>query len=267
MRSARRFPCEVESVAAARHFVRNALRDQPDGVVEAVELMTSELATNSVRHAHSGFELAIDDSREQIRVEVSDTGEGQPMLRSPAISERSGRGLRIVQALSDAWGSIPATNGKMVWFTLPTRAHATERESQSVISPDEPDGSRADARQPHTVSRRALREGLNDSPHGRSRAELRLPLWKGCLCGRMTRSSRSARRALSCRSARWAQRCRSARSDRSPRPSRSAPQARSARCSRREPAHRCCLQERRARFSASPSIAGEPPCWRARCWR
>lgn len=198
MRSARRFPCEVESVAAARHFVRNVLRDQPGGVVEAVELMTSELATNSVRHARSGFELAIDDSREQIRVEVSDTGEGQPMLRSPAISERSGRGLRIVQALSDDWGSIPATHGKMVWFTLPTRAHATERESQSVISP-ESDGPNADTGPLRTVSRRALGEGPNDSPHGRARAELRLPLWKGCPYGQMTRSSRSARRAPSCR--------------------------------------------------------------------
>jgi anti-sigma regulatory factor (Ser/Thr protein kinase) len=141
MRSARRFSCEAESVAAARHFVRDLLRDQPDGIVEAVELMTSELATNSVRHAHSDFELVIDDSREQIRVEISDTGDGQPMLRSPTIRERSGRGLRIVQALSDAWGSVPSTNGKMVWFTLSTSVLAIERESQSVAAPDESDGS------------------------------------------------------------------------------------------------------------------------------
>jgi anti-sigma regulatory factor (Ser/Thr protein kinase) len=128
-------------VAAARHFVRDLLRDQPDGIVEAVELMTSELATNSVRHAHSDFELVVDDSRERVRVEVSDTGDGQPMLRSPTISERSGRGLRIVQALSDAWGSVPSTNGKMVWFTLSTNVLASERAPQSVAFPDGPDGS------------------------------------------------------------------------------------------------------------------------------
>jgi anti-sigma regulatory factor (Ser/Thr protein kinase) len=141
MRSVRQFSCEADSPAAARHFVKDLLCCQPDGIVEAVELMTSELATNSVRHAHSGFELMIDDSREQIRVEVTDTGQGQPTLRSPTIHERSGRGLRIVQALSDAWGSAPSTDGKMVWFTLSTLAYATERESPSVVSPDEPGGA------------------------------------------------------------------------------------------------------------------------------
>ncbi len=139
MRSVRQFSGEVDSPAAARHFVRGLLRDQPEGIVEAVELMTSELATNSVRHAHSGFELVLDDSREQIRVEVSDTGRGQPLLRSPTIRERSGRGLRIVQALSDAWGSVPSANGKTVWFTLPTGTHATEREAPSGVSSEEPD--------------------------------------------------------------------------------------------------------------------------------
>jgi anti-sigma regulatory factor (Ser/Thr protein kinase) len=118
MRSVRQFSCEADSPAAARHFVKDLLRGQPDAIVEAVELMTSELATNSVRHAHSGFELVIDDSRGQVRVEVSDTGQGQPILRSPTIHERSGRGLHIVQALSEAWGSVPSANGKMVWFTV-----------------------------------------------------------------------------------------------------------------------------------------------------
>jgi len=106
-------------VTAARHFVREVLGDRPREVVEAAELMTSELATNCVRHAHSDFELAIHDSRREIRVEVSDDGEGEPMLRSPGPHEQSGRGLRIVEELSDAWGTIPQTNGKRVWFTLP----------------------------------------------------------------------------------------------------------------------------------------------------
>jgi anti-sigma regulatory factor (Ser/Thr protein kinase) len=79
--------------------------------------MTSELATNCVRHAQSDFELAIHDSREEIRVEVSDNGEGRPTLRSPTPREHSGRGLRIVQELSDSWGTIPSANGKLVWFT------------------------------------------------------------------------------------------------------------------------------------------------------
>jgi anti-sigma regulatory factor (Ser/Thr protein kinase) len=88
--------------------------------VEAAELMASELATNCVRHAHTGFEMTI-HSDGQIRVEVRDTGEGRPKLLSPTPREVSGRGLRIVEAMSDDWGVIPASNGKAVWFTLSQR--------------------------------------------------------------------------------------------------------------------------------------------------
>jgi anti-sigma regulatory factor (Ser/Thr protein kinase) len=93
--------------------------------------MTSELATNSVRHAHSDFELAILLSREEIRVEVSDRGRGQPVPRSPTPREHSGRGLQIVQELSEDWGISPSPNGKLVWFTLPARTQADERKSRS----------------------------------------------------------------------------------------------------------------------------------------
>jgi anti-sigma regulatory factor (Ser/Thr protein kinase) len=130
--SARRFPCRAESVAAARHFIRDVLQNRPRELVEAAELMTSELATNCVRHAHSDFELAIHDSREEIRVEVSDSGQGQPTLRSPTPQEHSGRGLLIVEELSTSWGVIPSPNGKLVWFTLPQDTSTSEMAPQST---------------------------------------------------------------------------------------------------------------------------------------
>jgi anti-sigma regulatory factor (Ser/Thr protein kinase) len=126
MRKARRFHCQAESVASARHFVRDVLGDQPREIVEAAELMVSELATNSVRHAHSDFELAILLSQREIRVEVSDHGQGQPVPRSPTPREQSGRGLQIVIELSDAWGISPSPDGKLVWFTLPLRTRPGE---------------------------------------------------------------------------------------------------------------------------------------------
>lgn len=137
MTSSRRFRCEAKSVSAARRFVRDVLREQPRETVEAAELMTSELATNSMRHAHSDFELAIHCSQRDIRIEVNDSGQGQPTLRSPAPHERSGRGLRIVQELSDTWGTVPSTNGKTVWFTLSTQTFATEGEPGSAVRSDE----------------------------------------------------------------------------------------------------------------------------------
>jgi anti-sigma regulatory factor (Ser/Thr protein kinase) len=131
MRHARHFHCQPESLAGARHFVRDLLSDQPREIVEAAELMTSELATNSVRHARSDFELAVHLSREEIRVEVSDRGQGQPIPRTPTPRDQSGRGLQIVKELAEAWGITPSPNGKLVWFTLRPRPHTGEQESRS----------------------------------------------------------------------------------------------------------------------------------------
>ncbi len=128
MKKARRFHCQPESVAGARHFVRDVLSEEPRETVEAAELMTSELATNSVRHARSDFELAIHLSRDEIRVEVSDHGQGQPVPRFPTTQDQSGRGLQIVQELAEDWGFSPSPNGKLVWFTLNRRLLRLEKD-------------------------------------------------------------------------------------------------------------------------------------------
>jgi anti-sigma regulatory factor (Ser/Thr protein kinase) len=121
----RRFSCQPESVPAARRFVRDVLRDQSHDILDAVELMASELAANCVQHAQTCFELAINDAQRQIiRVEVRDTGQGRPVPRSPTPNEQTGRGLRIVEAMSDAWGVERSSSGKTVWFTVPRQANA-----------------------------------------------------------------------------------------------------------------------------------------------
>lgn len=105
-------------MTAARRFVRESLSEQAEEVVDAVELMACELATNCVQHAQTDFEVVIHDQHGEIRVEASDAGRGRPTLRSPTSQECSGRGLRIVEALSNAWGVVPGEDGTRVWFTV-----------------------------------------------------------------------------------------------------------------------------------------------------
>ncbi|HEY4451710.1 MAG TPA: ATP-binding protein [Solirubrobacteraceae bacterium] len=134
--STRRFSCHRESVSAARQFARAALGRQPDETLDAVELMVSELATNCVQHAESDFEIAVSVSEPDIRIEARDTGEGRPTPRSPAPTEPTGRGLRIVEAMSDSWGIVPGARGKTVWFTIARRpASAHEQRPRSMSSP------------------------------------------------------------------------------------------------------------------------------------
>ena len=130
MKRTARFPGVRTSVSAARRLVATTLTGLPDEVCEAAALVASELASNSVRHAASAFELRIEKTSDQIRIEVEDDGSGEPALQSPGPTDTSGRGLRIVEAFADEWGVIPRdqTSGKTVWVTivLPPRRHASD---------------------------------------------------------------------------------------------------------------------------------------------
>jgi anti-sigma regulatory factor (Ser/Thr protein kinase) len=117
MTTIRKFPCQPGAVSAARRFVRDVLSNQPLDIMDAAELMTSELTANCVRHARTDFELAV-EAQGQIRIEVHDSGPGEPTLLSPARNDVTGRGLRIVDTLSDEWGVTQEHGGKAVWFTL-----------------------------------------------------------------------------------------------------------------------------------------------------
>jgi anti-sigma regulatory factor (Ser/Thr protein kinase) len=111
----------LASVRQARRWVASRLEGVPAEVGEAVAVMVSELATNSVRHAASSFSVSVDRSPEAIRVEVSDSGNGEPTMQAPHADQPSGRGLRIVDALADDWGvRYSAGSGKTVWFTIAT---------------------------------------------------------------------------------------------------------------------------------------------------
>jgi anti-sigma regulatory factor (Ser/Thr protein kinase) len=129
MRKTRRFPSQPESVAAARRFATEPLKAVSADAIAAVELMVSELATNSVRHAGTAFDLTIAQEQGTIRVEVSDQAGGTPEMRSPGPDDPTGRGLQIVDIFSETWGVDPGpAGGKTVWFTI----HAQASQATSV---------------------------------------------------------------------------------------------------------------------------------------
>jgi hypothetical protein len=50
---------------------------------------------------------------------VLDPSDTAPVLRAPGRNEEAGRGLQMVDALSDVWGWSPVTGrGKAVWAIL-----------------------------------------------------------------------------------------------------------------------------------------------------
>jgi anti-sigma regulatory factor (Ser/Thr protein kinase) len=113
----------------ARHFVRAVLEttEVEAAVIEIAELLTSEVVTNVVVHVGSGSELLVQEVDGAVQVRITDDDDRRPEMASPAASDAHGRGLRIVDALADAWGvDSDPVHGKTVWFELRTRARAKE---------------------------------------------------------------------------------------------------------------------------------------------
>lgn len=134
MSQTRRFSNHRGSVTAARRFVTAILADQPPDVVQTVELLVSELASNCVRHTDSDFEIAVTRQADVIRIAATDGGTGRPVMRAPDPLSTSGRGLPIIDMMSRAWGVDPApppAPGKTVWFTVQVVTAAPARSRAS----------------------------------------------------------------------------------------------------------------------------------------
>ncbi|MFF8098760.1 ATP-binding protein [Streptomyces sp. NPDC016640] len=91
---------------------------------DSVELIVAELAANAVTHGRvPGRDAELRLSREDgghVRVEVSDArGERLPEPRDAG--EDGGRGLLLVAALAEEWGTAPRPGapGKTVWAVVP----------------------------------------------------------------------------------------------------------------------------------------------------
>lgn len=112
-----RLPAEASSAARARAFVAQHLRDHGmPHLVDDIELVASELATNAMLHAQTPFRVILCAFDETVALEVADGSRAQPSLVVARSLDTSGRGVAIVQALSRDWGVLSrASGGKSVW--------------------------------------------------------------------------------------------------------------------------------------------------------
>jgi anti-sigma regulatory factor (Ser/Thr protein kinase) len=106
----------------------------PQRVRETLELLVSELVTNSVRHAGlpPGARLQLDITHEagRVRLAVRDGGTGfdPSQLREADPLACDGRGIAIVAALSDAWGVECDAEGCTVWCEVIVEAPVARTE-------------------------------------------------------------------------------------------------------------------------------------------
>ncbi|MFE2558475.1 ATP-binding protein [Streptomyces sp. NPDC059352] len=117
-----RLPSRPESAWVARRLTQAVvLRQWGLGaqIAEHAVLLVSELVGNAVRHTGARvFALRMHRRRGWIRIEVRDPSRGLPCLMPVAELDTSGRGLFLVDKLSDRWGVDLAPRGKTTWFEM-----------------------------------------------------------------------------------------------------------------------------------------------------
>jgi anti-sigma regulatory factor (Ser/Thr protein kinase) len=135
------------SAAAARRLTRETLRKWGlSSLADDAELIVGELVANAVTHGArpgGGREPGGENLRLRLRLRlrrgfgevicaVIDPSDTVPVVKAPGCSEHSGRGLQIVDALSEVWGWSPIPGrGKAVWAVLSV-AHRRAGAQRSV---------------------------------------------------------------------------------------------------------------------------------------
>lgn len=97
----------MRQTAAA--FLRQCRVSEP--VAGVVVLAVSELVTNAVVHGEGEVVLRITVAVDVVRVSVTDHNLAPAVLKEAVPDGESGRGIRLVNAISSAWES----SGKETW--------------------------------------------------------------------------------------------------------------------------------------------------------
>jgi len=114
--AARSFEKSDRAPRDARHFVVDTLQQWGEAALAYdAAMVVTELATNAVVHARTGFTVTVSHAADAIRISVRD---GRP-APGPDIGEllvpAAGHGLGLVAAVARHWAAEALPDGKRVW--------------------------------------------------------------------------------------------------------------------------------------------------------
>lgn len=114
-------PCEPESARRARLLITSALTVWViEELMDAATLVVDELLVNTIEHTRCRTTRVTVRrlAEDRVRIGVSDTCQGPPVMKSRGKDAENGRGLLLVDALCDRWGYDRHRAWKVVWAEL-----------------------------------------------------------------------------------------------------------------------------------------------------
>jgi anti-sigma regulatory factor (Ser/Thr protein kinase) len=111
---------EVLSLREGRRFVAKTLGEWnvDEKLIEPAMLVANELVANAIVHAHSAPVLTLEGTGSDLLLRVADDAASLTVAPRALPGDDGGRGLVLVEALSDGWGVDTSDSGKSVWVTF-----------------------------------------------------------------------------------------------------------------------------------------------------
>ncbi|MGW2375349.1 ATP-binding protein [Kitasatospora sp. NPDC001683] len=110
------------SLTLSRQALRDAMTRNGGWDIETIfnaELALIELIVNAWHHAGTPAPVVWFSILDRtLRVTVSDESDALPQPRTPSGLAETGRGLQLVEGLTDRWGVDPQERGKTTWYEL-----------------------------------------------------------------------------------------------------------------------------------------------------
>ncbi|OWA11271.1 ATP-binding protein [Streptomyces sp. CS227] len=135
-------------VGKARRRMREQLRlsGVSDSAIDDAVLILSELLSNACRHGRPLDDAPIGDGdvraawrvddRGRLTVEVTDGGgPTRPVPSTPSVTAKGGRGLNIITALSEEWGTRDGACGELTVWALLSASHRREDFAERISAP------------------------------------------------------------------------------------------------------------------------------------
>ena len=111
---------DTSASRVARRFLQetSGAWELPPDLTEVAQLVVSELVSNAVEHAGTGSTISLELVDRRLKVSVRDGSTTQPVSRPLDLVSFRGRGLPLIDQVSEDWGVRYHPDGKTVWAVL-----------------------------------------------------------------------------------------------------------------------------------------------------
>ena len=123
-----------DAARVGRHFVEEQVHQRSaENLLDDVALVAAELLANAGQHGAPPIVVCVTGANNRLRLEVRDASPRSPVRPTHSLSNMTGRGLSLVEAVTTRWGvDREPSGGKVVWAEFDATGDAGATGAQDL---------------------------------------------------------------------------------------------------------------------------------------